>query len=101
MSRRTAVLVGGGVAVVLALEAVPFYVDWLWFEEVGYLPIFLRIRSDARQHPHRRRTHDLPVRLPRTCGTAVRARAPDVFWELEEPLGLPSPRRCWSRCSSG
>ena len=42
MSRRIAVLVGGGVAVVLALEAVPFYMDWLWFEEVGYLPVFLR-----------------------------------------------------------
>ena len=37
-----------GVAAVLALEAVPFYTDWLWFEEVGYLAVFLRIAAATR-----------------------------------------------------
>lgn len=89
MSRRTAVLVGGGVAVVLALEAVPFYVDWLWFEEVGYLPVFLRTAAA-------RGSILIGVGLvtflfvTANLRTAVRARPPDVFWELEEPLGLPS-----------
>ena len=38
MKRRVTLLLAIGVAAVLALEAVPFYTDWLWFEEVGYWP---------------------------------------------------------------
>jgi uncharacterized membrane protein (UPF0182 family) len=77
------------VAAVLALEAVPFYTDWLWFEEVGYLPVFLRIAAI-------RGAILLVVGLVSflflnlNLRVAVRARPPDVFWELEEPLGLPS-----------
>src|SRR6185436_1968844 len=89
LSRRTGLLLGVGVAVVLALEAVPFYIDWLWFEEVGYLPVFLRIAAT-------RGSILIGVGLvtflflSANLRAAVRARPPDVFWELEEPLGLPS-----------
>ena len=89
MTRRTTVLLAIGVVAVLALEAVPFYTDWLWFEEVGYLAVFLRIAAT--------RGGLLVgvglltfVFLTLNLRAAVRARPPDVFWELEEPLGLPS-----------
>lgn len=89
MSRWASLLLLAGVAMVLALEAVPFYTDWLWFEEVGYLPVFLRIAAI-------RGTILIVVGLVTflflslNLRAAVRARPPDVFWELEEPLGLPS-----------
>ncbi len=89
MRRRAALLAGVGFAVLLALEAVPFYTDWLWFEEVGYAAVFLRVAT-------LRGVLLLAAGLA-TFGflglnlrAAVRARPPDVFWELEEPLGLPS-----------
>ena len=89
MKRRVTLLLAIGVAAVLALEAVPFYTDWLWFEEVGYLAVFLRIAAT--------RGGLLVgvglltfVFLILNLRAAVRARPPDVFWELEEPLGLPS-----------
>jgi uncharacterized membrane protein (UPF0182 family) len=72
-----------------ALEAVPFYADWLWFEEVGYAAVFLRVIT-------LRGSLFLIVGLTSLLfiGVNVRgaayARPPDVFWELEEPLGLPS-----------
>ena len=78
-----------GVAAILALEAVPFYTDWLWFEEVGYVAVFLRIAAT-------RGALLIGVGLATfvflmvNLRMAVRARPPDVFWELEEPLGLPS-----------
>jgi hypothetical protein len=77
------------VAVLGALEAVPFYTDWLWFEEVGYASVFLRVAG-------MRGALLVAVGLASylflslNLRAAVRARPPDVFWELEEPLGLPS-----------
>ncbi len=72
-----------------ALEAVPFYTDWLWFEEVGYSAVFLRVVT-------LRGSLFLLVGLASllfigiNLRAAAYARPPDVFWELEEPLGLPS-----------
>jgi uncharacterized membrane protein (UPF0182 family) len=86
---RATLLVAIGVAAVLAVEAVPFYTDWLWFEEVGYVSVFLRIAAT-------RGALLIGVGLltflflALNLRTAVGARPPDVFWELEEPLGLPS-----------
>jgi uncharacterized membrane protein (UPF0182 family) len=86
---RVAILVAAGAAVVVALEAVPFYTDWLWFQEVGYVAVFLRIAAT-------RAALLIALGLPTylflalNLRAAVRARPPDVFWELEEPLGLPS-----------
>ncbi len=77
------------VAVFAALEAVPFYTDWLWFEEVGYGAVFLRVVA-------LRSGLFLGVGLVSllfvgmNLRAAAYARPPDVFWELEEPLGLPS-----------
>jgi uncharacterized membrane protein (UPF0182 family) len=89
VNRWVSLLILLAVVLVLALEAVPFYTDWLWFEEVGYLPVFLRIAAT--------RGAILIVVglvtflfLSLNLRAAVRARPPDVFWELEEPLGLPS-----------
>jgi uncharacterized membrane protein (UPF0182 family) len=86
--RATLLLVVAGAAI-LALEAVPFYTDWLWFDEVGYTPVFLRIAAlrGALLVGVGLVTY---VFLTLNLRTAVRARPPDVFWELEEPLGLPS-----------
>ena len=89
MTGRVTLLLAIGVAIVLAFEAVPFYTDWLWFEEVGYLAVFLRIAATRG---------GLLIGvglltfafLMLNLRAAVRARPPDVFWELEEPLGLPS-----------
>ncbi len=71
------------------LQAVPFYTDWLWFEEVGYGAVFLRVLG-------LRGVLFLVVGLVSflflevNVRAAAYARPPDVFWELEEPLGLPS-----------
>src|SRR5262249_13307634 len=76
-------------ALFAALEAVPFYTDWLLFEEVGYSPVFLSVFG-------LRGSLFLVVGLPSllfigvNLRAAAYARPPDVFWELEEPLGLPS-----------
>ena len=42
MRLRPAALVAIGVVLLAGLEAVPFYTDWLWFAEVGYVPVFLK-----------------------------------------------------------
>jgi hypothetical protein len=89
VTRRLTLLILLVVAAVLALESVPFYTDWLWFEEVGYAAVFLRIAAT-------RGAILIGVGfltflfLTTNLRMAVRARPPDVFWELEEPLGLPS-----------
>jgi uncharacterized membrane protein (UPF0182 family) len=89
VTRRAAVLIGIGLAAVLALEAVPFYTDWLWFEEVGFLPVFLRIAATRGGILIAVGVLSF-LFLSANLRAAVRARPPDVFWELEEPLGLPS-----------
>ena len=89
MRRSLAALAAIAVVAVAALEAVPFYTDWLWFQEVGYAPVFLRIAATrgALLIGVGLVTY---VFLRLNLRAAVRARPPDVFWELEEPLGLPS-----------
>jgi uncharacterized membrane protein (UPF0182 family) len=87
--RRLTLLIGAGVAAVLALEAVPFYTDWLWFQEVGYAAVFLRIAA-LRAWLLLAVGLGTFAFLALNLRAAVRARPPDVFWELEEPLGLPS-----------
>jgi len=86
---RALALLLGLFIVVAAVEAVPLYTDWLWFEEVGYSSVFLRVMALRGQL-------FLGVGLVTFLFTlwnlrlAAHARPPDVFWELEEPLGLPS-----------
>lgn len=73
----------------VALEAVPFYTDWLWFEEVGYGAVFLRVLA-VRGGLFLVVGLISFVFLEINLRAAACARPPDVFWELEEPLGLPS-----------
>ncbi|HEV8307837.1 MAG TPA: UPF0182 family protein [Methylomirabilota bacterium] len=86
---RGTLLVIALVALFLLLEAVPFYTDWLWFQEVGYEGVFLGVVG-------LRGALFLVVGLVSfaflgaNLRAAAYARPPDVFWELEEPLGLPS-----------
>ncbi|MGH7357950.1 MAG: UPF0182 family protein, partial [Candidatus Rokuibacteriota bacterium] len=68
---------------------VPFYTDWLWFQEVGYAPVFLRIAATRGMLLIGLGLATF-LFLSLNLRAAVRARPPDVFWELEEPLGLPS-----------
>ena len=88
-SGRGTVLLMLLVALFAGLEALPFYTDWLWFDELGYAPVFLRVVAV-------RGGLFLAVGLISLLFIGVNlriaayARPPDVFWELEEPLGLPS-----------
>jgi uncharacterized membrane protein (UPF0182 family) len=82
-------LLGAFLALIIVASAVPFYTDWLWFQEVGYTGVFLSILS-------------LRGSLVAGVGLAVflvlyanltfaaRTAPPDVLWELEDQLGLPS-----------
>jgi uncharacterized protein len=73
----------------LLAPAVPLYTDWLWFQEVGYAPVFLAILS-------LRSTLVIGVGLGvfvvlyANLAFAARTAPPDVLWELEDQLGLPS-----------
>src|SRR5262249_29451174 len=81
MTRWASLLILLGVVTVLALEAVPFYTDWLWFEEVGYLQVFLRIAA-IRGGILIAVGLVTFLFLSLNLRAAVRARPPDVFWEL-------------------
>ena len=78
------------IAVVLAAggQAVPLYTDWLWFKEVGFTQVFttrltlsgwLFIGLGAA----------VLVVLYANLSLAARTAPPDVYWELEDQLGLP------------
>jgi uncharacterized protein len=78
------------VAVLLAAggQAVPLYTDWLWFKEVGFTQVFatrlalngwLFIGLGAAVF----------VVLFANLSLAARTAPPDVYWELEDQLGLP------------
>ena len=89
MRPRVLLVVLAGAGLLVGLEALPFYTDWLWFEEVGYVAVFLKLAAlkaglliGAGLTAY--------VFLAANLRAAVRARPPDVFWELEEPMGLPS-----------
>jgi uncharacterized protein len=75
-------------AVAAAGQAVPFYTDWLWFKEVGFTQVFttrlalggwLFIGLGAAVF----------VFLFANLSLAARTAPPDVYWELEDQLGLP------------
>jgi hypothetical protein len=88
-SGRGVLLILALVAVFAGLEAVPFYTDWLWFEEVGYSAVFLRVVT-LRGGLFLMVGLGSFLFLWANLRAAAATRPPDVFWELEEPLGLPS-----------
>ncbi|MBI4589376.1 MAG: UPF0182 family protein, partial [Candidatus Rokubacteria bacterium] len=78
------------ILVVLGLvgQAVPLYTDWLWFQEVGYAPVFLTILT-LRGWLVLGVGLGTFVVLYLNLAVAARTARPDVLWELEDQLGLP------------
>jgi uncharacterized membrane protein (UPF0182 family) len=69
-------------------QIVPLYTDWLWFEEVGYVAVFLKILS-LRGSLFSAVAVGVLVFLYANLTFAARTARPDVLWELEDQLGLP------------
>ncbi len=86
---RLPFLLGLGLLLVFILEIIPFYTDWLWFQEVGQQEVFRRILV-VRGMLFLLTGLGSFLFLFANLRVAARAQPPDVFWELEEPLGLPS-----------
>src|SRR5437667_1743999 len=73
----------------LLAPVVPLYTDWLWFHEVGYAQVFLAILS-LRGSLVIGVGLAVFVVLYANLAFAARTAPPDVLWELEDQLGLPS-----------
>ncbi|HEV8640028.1 MAG TPA: UPF0182 family protein [Methylomirabilota bacterium] len=86
---QTAVLL---VLVLLVLglvgQIVPLYTDWLWFQEVGYVQVFLTTLW-YRGTLFTAVALGVLVFLYANLTFAARTARPDVLWELEDQLGLP------------
>jgi len=91
MNRPQPVLLLLLLLLVLALiaQVVPLYTDWLWFGEVGYTAVFLKTLS-LRGSLFAAMAVGVLVFLYANLTFAARTAAPDVIWELEDQLGLPS-----------
>jgi uncharacterized protein len=76
-------------AVGLVAQVVPLYTDWLWFGEVGYTDVFVKTLS-LRGGLFAVMAIGVLVFLYANLTFAARTAAPDVIWELEDQLGLPS-----------
>jgi hypothetical protein len=83
-----ALLVTLVVALGVLSQIVPFYVDWLWFGEVGYVGVFWTTLS-LRGTLFTAVAVGVLVVLWANLTFAARTAAPDVLWELEDQLGLP------------
>jgi uncharacterized protein len=73
----------------LVAQVVPLYTDWLWFGEVGYTDVFVKTLS-LRGSLFAALAIAVLVFLYANLTFAARTAAPDVIWELEDQLGLPS-----------
>jgi uncharacterized membrane protein (UPF0182 family) len=87
-SRAAFLLVLAMVALGLVGQIVPLYTDWLWFHEVGYVAVFLKILS-LRGALFTAVAVSVLVFLYANLTFAARTARPDVLWELEDQLGLP------------
>ncbi|HKQ66486.1 MAG TPA: UPF0182 family protein [Methylomirabilota bacterium] len=70
-------------------QVVPLYTDWLWFQEVGYSEVFVKTLS-LRGSLFAALSIGVLLFLYANLTFAARTAAPDVIWELEDQLGLPS-----------
>jgi len=70
-------------------QAVPLYTDWLWFQEVGYAGVFVTILT-LRGWLFLGVGLGTFLFLYLNLTFAARTARPDVLWELEDQLGLPS-----------
>jgi uncharacterized membrane protein (UPF0182 family) len=87
-SRLIGLLVGVLVVLAVGGQAVPFYTDWLWFQEVGYRQVFLTTLA-YRGGLFVAVALGTAVFLAVNLTVAARTSRPDVLWELEDQLGLP------------
>lgn len=69
-------------------QVIPFYTDWLWFQEVGYTQVFTTTLS-VRGLLFGLVALGVALFLWANLTLAARTAAPDVLWELEDQLGLP------------
>src|SRR5687767_10602676 len=69
-------------------QVIPFYTDWLWFQEVGYSQVFTTTLS-LRGALFALVALAVAIILWANLTLAARTAAPDVLWELEDQLGLP------------
>ena len=76
------------VALGIAAQAVPLYTDWLWFQEVGYTQVFVTTLS-YRGSLFTAVAVAVLAFLYANLTFAARTSPPDVYWELEDQLGLP------------
>jgi uncharacterized membrane protein (UPF0182 family) len=76
------------VALGVLAQVVPLYTDWLWFGEVGYTQVFLKTLA-VRGWLFTAVAVTVLVFLYLNLTFAGRTAAPDVYWELEDQLGLP------------
>src|SRR5215470_6786765 len=77
------------VGVGLLGQIVPLYTDWLWFQEVGYTQVFVTALS-LRGSLFTAVAVSVLLFLYVNLTFAARTARPDVLWELEDQLGLPS-----------
>ncbi|HSE92209.1 MAG TPA: UPF0182 family protein, partial [Methylomirabilota bacterium] len=90
MDRSRAILFFVLALVVLGVvgQVVPLYTDWLWFQEVGYTQVFLTTLS-FRGGLFAAMAVAVLVFLYVNLTLATRTARSDVYWELEDQLGLP------------
>jgi uncharacterized membrane protein (UPF0182 family) len=69
-------------------QAVPLYTDWLWFKEVGFVQVFTT-RLALNSWLFFGLGGAVFVFLFANLSLAARTAPPDVYWELEDQLGLP------------
>jgi uncharacterized protein len=69
-------------------QAVPLYTDWLWFKEVGFTQVFTT-RLALSGWLFIGLGGAVFLFLFANLSLAARTAPPDVYWELEDQLGLP------------
>jgi uncharacterized protein len=69
-------------------QAIPLYTDWLWFREVGFTQVFTT-RLALSSWLFLGLGGTVFVFLFANLSLAARTAPPDVYWELEDQLGLP------------
>jgi uncharacterized protein len=69
-------------------QAVPLYTDWLWFKEVGFTQVFTT-RLAVNGWLFLGLGGAVFIFLFGNLSLAARTAPPDVYWELEDQLGLP------------
>ncbi|PWU21993.1 MAG: hypothetical protein C5B48_10755, partial [Candidatus Rokuibacteriota bacterium] len=72
----------------VAGQAVPLYTDWLWFNEVGFAQFFTK-RLALTGWLFIGLGAAVFAVLFANLSLAARTAPPDVYWELEDQLGLP------------